>query len=118
MRVVIHLTCALQENEACDDQHRMPVEFSQSSVPVQAFLKVENPPQHEYYGDKPDSSGSGESEQELLQILHRASVSEKISAQGQEDASELQQLFSNIQKLFQAKETRSRDREARNCLEE
>lgn len=63
-------TCALQENKSGDNQHRMPVELSQTTIPAQTLLKVKNPSQHEDDGDEARSSGSRQSQQEVFQVLH------------------------------------------------
>lgn len=67
---VRHPTCALQENKASDNQHRMPVELSQTTVPAQTLLEVKNPSQHEDDGDEARSSGSTQSQHQVLQVLH------------------------------------------------
>lgn len=65
------LTQPLQKDEAADNQHRMPVELSQSSVPGQTFFEMQHPPQHEYNSEKSDGASCTQTHHELNKVLHR-----------------------------------------------
>lgn len=49
----------------------MPVEFGEPSIPGQTFLKIQNPSEDEDYGNKAGGGGGTQSQQEVLQVLHR-----------------------------------------------
>lgn len=49
----------------------MPVEFGEPSIPGQTFLEIQNPSEDEDYGNKAGGGGGTQSQQEVLQVLHR-----------------------------------------------
>lgn len=56
----------------------MPVEFGQPSLPVQTFLEVKNPSEHEKDRDDPGGDG-GPQGQEELRVLHGVNTDAGVS---------------------------------------